>query len=128
MRETKLSGNRAKGSRNDQLRPNGRPGRASMTSALVLIVGAAVPWVVHLAAPRQRLLALAAAIVVIVLFTLFSSINPVLSWQLWVGLIAGLATVVAAVWFTGRSGDDDYYDSPPAGRLRESPSETTGEL
>jgi len=99
-----------------------------MTSALVLIVGAAVPWVVHLAAPRQRLIALAAAIIVIVLFTLFSSVNPVLSWQLWVGLAAGLITVVAAVWFTGRAEDDDQYDREPAGRLRESPSETTGEL
>ena len=99
-----------------------------MTSALILIVGAAVPWVVHLAAPRQRLLALAAAIVVIVLFTLFSSVNPVFSWQLWAGLAAGLITVVAAAWFTTRAEleDDEYYDAPS--RVSESPSETTGEL
>jgi hypothetical protein len=99
-----------------------------MTSALVLIIGAAVPWVVHLAAPRQRLIALAAAIVVIVLFTLFSSVNPVLSWQLWAGLAAGLITVIAAVWFTGRTADGDYYERESSGRLGESPSETTGEL
>jgi len=100
-----------------------------VTSALILIVGAAVPWVVHLAAPRQRLLALAAAIIVIVLFTLFSSMNPVFSWQLWAGLALGLITVVAAARFTARAdGDDDdhYYDDGPL--LAESPSESTGEL
>jgi membrane protein implicated in regulation of membrane protease activity len=98
-----------------------------MTSALVLIIGAAVPWVVHLAAPRQRLLALAAAIVVIVLFTLFSSVNAVLSWQLWVGLAVGLVSVFIAAWFTSRSDrDDDYHERP--GRITESASETTGEL
>jgi hypothetical protein len=93
-----------------------------------LIIGAAVPWVVHLAAPRQRLIALAAAIIVIVLFTLFSSVNPVLSWQLWAGLAAGLITVVGAVWFTGRSDGDGYYEREPSGHLRESASETTGEI
>ena len=99
-----------------------------MTSALVLIVGAAVPWVVHLAAPRQRLLALAAAIVVVVLFTLFSSVNAVLSWQLWAGLGVGLISVLGAVWFAGRSAfdDDDYEDDPR--QLAESASETTGEM
>jgi len=99
-----------------------------VTSALVLIIGAAVPWVVHLAAPRQRLIALAAAIIVIVLFTLFSSVNPVFSWQLWAGLAVGLITVFAAVWFTGRSQDDDSYEREPAGALHESASETTGEI
>lgn len=103
-----------------------------MTSALVLIIGAAVPWVVHLAAPRQRLIALAAAIVVIVLFTLFSSINAVLSWQLWVGVAVGVVTVFGAGYFSGGSDRRDRHDPGPRRRSRrgldDAASEQTGEL
>jgi hypothetical protein len=102
-----------------------------VTSALVLIIGAAVPWVVHLAAPRQRLIALAAAIVVIVLFTLFSSINAVLSWQLWVGIAVGIVTVIGAGYFSGSSGGDRHDSGPrrrSRRRLEDAASEQTGEL
>jgi hypothetical protein len=101
----------------------------AVTSALVLIIGAAVPWVVHLAAPRQRLIALAAAIVVIVLFTLFSSINAVLSWQLWVGVAVGIVTVIGAGYFSG-GGDRHASGSRRRSRRRieDAASEQTGEL
>lgn len=87
-----------------------------MTTALLVIIGLAVPWVVHLAPPRQRLIALVAILVVLVGFAIFSSVNPILGWPLWAGLIVGIATIFGARSHGGggRRGDDDYEEEPPA--------------
>ena len=43
-----------------------------MSSILLLIISLAAPWVVQLAPPRQRLIALVAVIAVLLLFGIFS--------------------------------------------------------
>lgn len=64
-----------------------------MTSLLLLLISAAAPWVVHIAPPRQRLLALVAMVAVFLLFGIFVR-NPLTAWVFWVGLVAGVVSVV----------------------------------
>lgn len=64
-----------------------------MDTILLLLIAVASPWVVHLAPPRQRALALVGVVAVLLLYAIFAS-NPVTAWQLWVGLAAGLLTVL----------------------------------
>jgi len=60
---------------------------------LLLLIAAILPWIVHLAPARQRPLALVGAVAVVMLFGIFVQ-NPLFSWEFWVGLVAGLVSVV----------------------------------
>lgn len=77
---------------------------APVSAVLLFIIAAAAPWVVHLAPPRQRFLALVLVIAVFLLYWIFAE-NPLTSWALWAGLAAGLVSVLlAAGALAGRMG------------------------
>lgn len=91
-----------------------------MSSILLLIISLAAPWVVQLAPPRQRLIALVAVIAVLLLFGIFSA-NPLAMWQFWIGLIIGIVSVVLFVQMgtrgpRRRSWEDDE-EAEPTGEL-----------
>ncbi len=91
-----------------------------MSSILLLIIAIAAPWVVQLAPPRQRPVALVAAIAVLLLFGIFSG-NPITKWEFWVGLIIGIGSIV--VWLNmgrggrGRSRWEEEERADPTGEL-----------
>jgi hypothetical protein len=60
---------------------------------LLLLIAAILPWIVHLAPPRQRPLALVGALAVVMLFGIFVQ-NPLFAWEFWVGMVAGIVSVV----------------------------------
>jgi hypothetical protein len=64
-----------------------------MSTILLLVIALIAPWVVHLAAPKQRPLALVGVIAVFLLYGIFAE-NPLLRWEMWAGLAAGILTVV----------------------------------
>jgi hypothetical protein len=64
-----------------------------MSTILLLVIALIAPWVVHLAAPKQRPLALVGVIAVFLLYGIFAE-NPLLQWEMWAGLAAGILTVV----------------------------------
>ena len=64
-----------------------------MSTILLLVIALLAPWVVHLAAPRQRALALVGVIAVFLLYGIFAA-NPLLRWEMWAGLAAGVLTVL----------------------------------
>lgn len=72
-----------------------------MDGVLLLIVAAILPWIVHIAPPRHRSLALVGAIAVVVMYWVFRS-NPLGTWQLWAGILAGVASIVASSALAGR--------------------------
>jgi flagellar biosynthetic protein FliQ len=67
-----------------------------MSSILLLIISIAAPWVVQLAPPRQRPVALVAVIAVLLLFGIFSG-NPISMWQFWIGLIIGIFQAATSI-------------------------------
>ena len=90
-----------------------------MSSILLLIIAIAAPWVVQLAPPRQRPVALVAAIAVLLLFGIFSG-HPITKWQFWVGLIIGIGSII--VWLNmgrtrSRSRWEDEERADPTGEL-----------
>ena len=64
-----------------------------MSTILLLVIALLAPWVVHLAAPRQRALALVGVLVVFLLYGIFAE-NPLVRWEMWAGLAAGILTVL----------------------------------
>lgn len=64
-----------------------------MSTILLLIISILAPWVVHLAAPRQRPLALVGVLTVFLLYGIFAE-NPLVRWEMWAGLAAGVLTVL----------------------------------
>lgn len=112
-------------------RAGGRPARAHAVSKILLLVIAVIgPWAVHLAPPRQRPLALVSLLGILLLYGIFAH-NPLTTWQLWVGLLAGVLTVAAvAVLGGGRKrptgGGGRRRPRPP--RASDPSSEQTGEL
>ena len=64
-----------------------------MSTILLLVIALIAPWVVHLAAPKQRPLALVGVIAVFLLYGIFAE-NPLLQWEMWAGLAAGILTVL----------------------------------
>jgi hypothetical protein len=64
-----------------------------MSTILLLIISILAPWVVHLAAPRQRPLALVGVLTVYLLYGIFAE-NPLVQWEMWAGLAAGVLTVL----------------------------------
>src|SRR5262245_33022581 len=64
-----------------------------MSTILLLVISIVAPWTVHLAPPRQRPLALVGVIAVFLLYGIFAE-NPLTQWEMWVGLAAGILTVM----------------------------------
>ena len=64
-----------------------------MSTILLLVIAVLAPWVVHLAAPRQRPLALVGVVAVFLLYGIFAE-NPLVRWEMWAGLAAGILTVL----------------------------------
>ena len=64
-----------------------------MSTILLLVIALLAPWVVHLAAPKQRPLALVGVIIVFLLYGIFAE-NPLTQWEMWAGLAAGILTVL----------------------------------
>jgi hypothetical protein len=74
-----------------------------VSTILLLIISILAPWVVHLAAPRQRALALVGVIAVFLLYGIFAQ-NPLTQWEMWAGLAAGVLTVLFLVGGVGGGG------------------------
>lgn len=74
-----------------------------MSTILLLIISILAPWVVHLAAPRQRALALVGVVAVFLLYGIFAE-NPLTQWEMWAGLAAGVLTVLFLVGGMGGGG------------------------
>lgn len=66
-----------------------------MTFIIILLIAILAPWVVHLAPPRQRPLALVCVIGVLLIVGIFIA-NPLVAWEFWLGLVIGIASVVIA--------------------------------
>lgn len=64
-----------------------------MSTILLLVIAILAPWVVHLAAPKQRPLALVGVVAVFLLYGIFAQ-NPLTQWEMWAGLAAGVLTVL----------------------------------
>jgi hypothetical protein len=60
---------------------------------LILVIAVLAPWVVQLAPPRQRPLALVCAIGVLLIVGIFFQ-NPLVTWEFWLGLVIGVGSVV----------------------------------
>ncbi|MFN8109880.1 MAG: hypothetical protein U0Y82_08540 [Thermoleophilia bacterium] len=65
-----------------------------MIPLLLLLIAAILPWIIHLAPPAQRPLALVGSLAVLMLFGIFVR-NPLPQWEFWAGLAAGVVSVVA---------------------------------
>jgi hypothetical protein len=101
-----------------------------MSTILLLVIALIAPWVVHLAAPKQRPLALVGVIAVFLLYGIFAE-NPLLRWEMWAGLAAGSLTVMflaggAAGGHGGRSGS--RRRRPPRQDPFDEGNEPTGEI
>lgn len=72
--------------------------RLVLRAILLFLIAFAGPWVVQLAPPRQRLMALVGFVGVLLLWLVFSS--WVDKWYFWLGLLLGIGSVV----FVARSG------------------------
>lgn len=102
-----------------------------MSTILLLIIAILAPWVVHLAAPRQRALALVGVLAVFLLYGIFAA-NPVVRWEMWAGLAAGVLTVLFLVGGVGGSGGGRQRSSrsrrPPRDTAFDDGNEPTGEI
>ncbi len=91
-----------------------------MSSILLLVISLATPWVVQLAPPRQRPVALVAVIAVLLLFGIFS-VNPITTWQFWIGLVFGIGSIIVWLNMGNRPRRDSRWEE-------EERAEPTGEL
>ena len=64
-----------------------------MATIVILVIAVLAPWVVHLAPPRQRPLALVCAIGVLLIVGIFIQ-NPLVTWEFWLGLVIGIGSIV----------------------------------
>ena len=112
-------------------RPSDDPPESRVSTILLLIIALLAPWVVHLAAPRQRALALVGVIVVFLLYGIFAE-NPLLRWELWAGLAAGILTVLFLAGggvSSGRPRSGGRSRRAPRGDAGfDDPNEPTGEI
>ena len=91
-----------------------------MSSILLLVISLVAPWVVQLAPPRQRLIAVVAVVAVLLLFGIVTG-NPRAMWQFWIGLIIGVLSVILFVNMGSRPGGrrrwEDEEEADPTGEL-----------
>lgn len=66
-----------------------------VTTLVIVVIAVLAPWVVHLAPPRQRPLALVCAIGVLLIVGIFIA-NPLAFWEFWLGLVIGIGSVLFA--------------------------------
>ena len=66
-----------------------------MSSLFLFIIALAGPWAVHLAPPRQRGVAVVGLVAILLLYGIFAS-NPLTQWELWIGLLAGIISILVA--------------------------------
>ena len=101
-----------------------------MSTILLLVIALVAPWTVHLAPPRQRPLALVGVVAVFLLYGIFAE-NPLLQWEMWAGLAAGILTVMflsgGAGGRGGRASGGSRADRRRA-RLEDSGNHPTGEI
>ena len=99
-----------------------------MSTILLLVIALVAPWTVHLAPPRQRPLALVGVVAVFLLYGIFAE-NPLLQWEMWAGLAAGILTVL---FLSGGAGGRGRAAGRPRGDrrapLEDSGNHPTGEL
>jgi hypothetical protein len=86
---------------------------------VILVIAVLAPWVVHLAPPRQRPLALVCAIGVLLIVGIFFQ-NPLVTWAFWLGLAIGIGSILVMTRRgmhlrlrrspRGRRGEDRYDD------------------
>ena len=101
-----------------------------MSTILLLVIALVAPWTVHLAPPRQRPLALVGVVAVFLLYGIFAE-NPLLQWELWAGLAAGILTVLFLSGGAGGRGGRASGGSRAArqrARLEDSGDHPTGEF
>ena len=106
-----------------------------MSSLFLFIIALAGPWAVHLAPPRQRGVAVVCLLAILLLFGIFAS-NPLTRWELWVGLAAGIVSILVVGSLGVGRGSRPRTREPRRRRPRrhqpapldESGSEPTGEL
>jgi hypothetical protein len=102
----------------------------AVSTILLLVIALVAPWTVHLAPPRQRPLALVGVVAVFLLYGIFAE-NPLLQWEMWAGLAAGILTVLflsgSATGRGGRASGGSRSDRQRA-RLEDSGNHPTGEL
>ena len=85
-----------------------------MATIVILVIAVLAPWVVHLAPPRQRPLALVCAIGVLLIVGIFFE-NPLVTWAFWLGLAIGVGSIVVMT----RRGMHLHVGRPSRGRRRE---------
>ena len=66
-----------------------------VTTLVIVVIAVLAAWVVHLAPPRQRPLALVCAIGVLLIVGIFIA-NPLAFWEFWLGLVIGIGSVLFA--------------------------------
>jgi len=122
------------GSGADYAPANDRPAQTipepRVSTILLLVIALLAPWVVHLAAPRQRALALVGVVVVFLLYGIFAE-NPLLRWELWAGLAAGVLTVLFLAGggiSAGRPRSSGSRRPPRGGSGLDDGNEPTGEI
>lgn len=100
-----------------------------MSTIFLLVIALVAPWVVHLAPPRQRALALVAVIIVFLLYGIFVE-NPIVRWEMWAGLAAGILTVLFLAGGAVSSGRSSRSRRPRRGgsALDDGGNEPTGEI
>ncbi len=103
-----------------------------MSSIFLFIIALAGPWAVHLAPPRQRGVAVLGVLAILLLYGIFAS-NPLTKWELWIGLLAGIISIlVVSTLGGGRSRAPRERRPRRPRRTQTSPldegSEPTGEL
>jgi hypothetical protein len=103
-----------------------------LSDIALLLIAFIAPWAVHLAPPHRRPVVLVVFVAALLLIGIFGN-NPLTTWQLWIGLLAGVLSVVAVSVMGGRSqgGGGSRRSSRPARsrRPRNDPSsEQTGEI
>jgi peptidoglycan/LPS O-acetylase OafA/YrhL len=74
-----------------------------VTGLLLLVIGLASPWVVHIAPPRQRPLALVGLVILVLIVWIFLA-NPFTAWQTWAGLAAGVVSILVLSAMGGGGG------------------------
>lgn len=93
-----------------------------MSTILLLVIALVAPWTVHLAPPRQRALAVVGVVAVFLLYGIFAE-NPLVRWEMWAGLAAGVLTVLflagGAAGGGGGSRDGRSRGERAAARARE---------
>jgi uncharacterized membrane protein YccC len=101
-----------------------------VSTILLLVIALVAPWTVHLAHPRQRPVALVGVVAVFLLYGIFVE-NPLMQWEMWAGLAAGILTVLFLSGSAGgrgaRASGGSRADRQRA-RLEDSGNHPTGEI